>query len=137
MIPKPLRELVRQRAQGRCEYCQTSEWLNGLSGKVDHIFPRAQGGPTDADNLCFACSSCNGYKQARFRGVDPETGLEVPLFHPRRQVWRDHFTWSQDGTLVIGLTPCGRATIEALRLNHPLIVVARAIWARVGLHPPV
>ena len=62
MIPKPLRELVRQRAEGRCEYCQTSEWLNGLPGEVDHIFPRALGGPTDADNLCFACSSCNGYK---------------------------------------------------------------------------
>jgi hypothetical protein len=104
---------------------------------VDHIFPRAQGGPTHADNLCFACSSCNGYKQARFRSVDPETGEEVPLFHPRQQMWRDHFAWSQDGTLVIGLTPCGRATIDALHFNHPLIVVARSIWVRIGLHPPV
>ena len=137
MIPKPLRELVRQRAEGRCEYCQTSEWLNGLPGEVDHIVPRILDGPTTADNLCFACSSCNGYKRARLHGIDPETGQEIPLFHPRRQVWRDHFAWSQDVTRVIGLTPCGRATIEALRLNHPFIMVARSIWARVGLHPPI
>jgi len=71
-----------------------------------------------------------------FAAQTPATGAEVPLFHPRRQVWRDHFTWSQDGAQVIGLTPCGRATIEALHLNHPLIVVARSIWVRAGLHPP-
>lgn len=81
-IPKPRRELVRQRAGSRCEYCQTPEWLNGLPGEVDHIIPRAQGGLTTADNLCFACASCNGYKQAKTCGVDPETGQELPLFHP-------------------------------------------------------
>jgi len=135
-IPKPLRELVRQRAAGRCEYCQTSEWLSGLPGEVDHILPRALGGPTTADNLCLACSSCNGYKQARHCGIDRETGQEQPLFHPRQQVWREHFAWNQDATRVVGLTPCGRATIEALHLNHPLIVVARSIWVRAGLHPP-
>jgi hypothetical protein len=135
-IPKPLRELVRQRAGGRCEYCQTPEWLNGLPGEVDHIIPRAHGGLTTADNLCFACSACNGYKQAKTHGRDPENRQAVLLFHPRRQNWREHFAWSQDGTQVIGLTPCGRATIEALHLNHPLVAAARAIWVQTGHHPP-
>lgn len=136
LISQPLRHLIRQRAGGRCEYCQTSEWLTGLPGEIDHIVPRAHGGPTTADNLCFACSSCNGYKRARESGADSETGQVVPLFNPRRQVWTDHFAWSSDGVRVVGLTASGRATIEVLRINHPLIVAARSIWVSVGHHPP-
>lgn len=40
-IPSALRDLVRQRAGSRCEYCQTSEWLTGLEREIDHIHPRA------------------------------------------------------------------------------------------------
>lgn len=37
----------------------------------------------------------------------------------------------------VGLTPTGRATVEALRLNRPgLITVRRALYA-AGEHPPV
>lgn len=104
-IPVALRALVRQRAKGRCEYCQTSEWLSGLPGEVDHIIPRADGGQTTAENLCFACSSCNGYKQAKTSDVDPETGRTHRLFHPHEQVWQEHFAWSPDRTQIIGLTP--------------------------------
>lgn len=136
LISQPLRDLIRQRASGRCEYCQTSEWLTGLPGEVDHIIPRARGGPATANNLCFACSSCNGYKQAKQSGADPETGQVVPLFDPRRQVWSDHFAWSSDGVRVVGLTASGRATIEVLRINHPLIVAARSLWVNSGHHPP-
>lgn len=135
-IPKALREQVRQRAGDRCEYCRTPTWLTGLQHEIDHIVPRAQGGSTTLDNLCLACPACNGYKQAQTHGTDPETGETGPLFHPRQQQWDDHFAWSEDGTRIIGRTPCGRAIIEALRLNHPLIVVARAIWVQTGYHPP-
>lgn len=67
--------------------------------------------------------------------VDPSTGRIEPLFNPRRQRRQEHFTWSEDGTRIIGLTPCGRATVEALRLNRPLAVSARAVWVSVGRHP--
>jgi hypothetical protein len=60
----------------------------------------------------------------------------VSLFNPRQQRWRDHFAWNEDSTTIIGLTACGRATVVALRLNHPLIVAARSIWASVDQHPP-
>lgn len=135
-IPQPLREFVRQRAGDRCEYCQTPMWLTGLEHEIDHIVPRALEGPTSAENLCLACPACNGYKHAKTHGTDPKTGQEVPLFHPRQQHWHEQFTWSEDGTQIIGLTPCGRATIETLRLNHSLIVTARAIWVQAGHHPP-
>jgi hypothetical protein len=135
-IPKTLRRLVRARAKGRCEYCQTSEWLSGLPCEIDHIVPRAKGGPTTADNLCLACASCNGYKRATTHAVDPESGEEVAIFNPRRQRWDEHFAWSEDGTRIVGLTACGRATVVALKLNHPLAVAARSIWVSIGLHPP-
>jgi len=135
-ISTDLRLLVRERAQGRCEYCQTSEWLSGLPCEIDHIIPRSHSGPTTEDNLCLACVSCNGHKQARTHAVDPESGTEAALFHPRTQQWHEHFAWSEDGTNITGITPTGRATSGALRLNHPLVVAARSIWVSAGLFPP-
>lgn len=135
-IPKALREQVKHRAGFRCEYCQTSEWLNGIEGEIDHIIPRAEGGTDRSDNLCLACTSCNGYKQAKTSGTDPDSGQVVALFHPRRQRWEEHFAWGVDATRILGLTACGRATVEALRLNHPLAISARAVWVRAGYHPP-
>ncbi|AGP35333.1 hypothetical protein [Sorangium cellulosum] len=60
----------------------------------------------------------------------------MPLFNPRLHRWSDHFTWSVDATRVEGVTPSGRATVIALRMNRPTIVAARRRWAEVGWHPP-
>ena len=111
-------------------------WLTGLEHEIDHISPRAHGGLTVAENLCHACSSCNGHKHAKTHGTDPEISQEVALFHPQQQRWHEHFAWREDGTHIVGLTPCDRATVEALHLNHDLIVAARAIWVQAGHHPP-
>jgi len=135
-IPQTLRELVRRRAGYRCEYCQTPEWLIGSEHEVDHIIPRAHNGATVAENLCSACSPCNGSKKTKMQGNDLQTGESVALFHPRRQRWSDYFAWNTDGTHIMGITSCGRATVEVLKLNHPLITVARSVWVSAGLHPP-
>ncbi len=135
-ISRALRQLVNVRAKSRCEYCQASEWLTGLSCEIDHIIPQAKGGPTMAANLCLACAACNGYKWANTHAIDPESGEKVALFNPRQQHWGEHFAWSEDGMTIIGLTTCGRATVIALKLNHPLAVSARSIWVSAGLHPP-
>jgi hypothetical protein len=39
----------------------------------------------------------------------------VALFHPRNEVWSEHF--ELDGPLIVGLTATGRATIQVLRMN--------------------
>ncbi len=137
-IPKPLIDLVRERARNRCEYCQTSEWLIGQRHQMDHIVPRVRGGGTTPENLCLTCAPCNGFKLDRVDAVDPDAsrGDHVALFNPRNQNWRDHFAWSDDGTRVVGLTPCGRATIVALSLNRPLAIAARAVWVSINRHPP-
>ena len=135
-IPKRLSRRVRERAHHRCEYCQTSEWLSGQRHPIDHILPRALGGDTTFDNLCLACAACNGSKLDHTDALDPESREHVALYNPRTQPWQSHFAWSDDGTHVIGLTPCGRATIFALKLNRPLALAARALWVSVKRHPP-
>jgi 5-methylcytosine-specific restriction endonuclease McrA len=103
---------------------------------VDHIVSEASGGETEIENLCLACHSCNEFKGARVASEDPMTGKTVALYHPRRQRWADHFRWSWDGGEVVGTTAIGRATVAALKMNHPIIVQARRRWGAVGWHPP-
>jgi hypothetical protein len=84
----------------------------------------------------LACSSCNSHKHARTEAIDAASGETVPLYNPRHQDWSDHFTWSEDGTHIIGLTPVGRATIDALHMNNATVVAARSLWVTIGSHPP-
>lgn len=44
--------------------------------------------------------------------------------------------WSDDFTLIIGLTPTGRATIETLFLNREGVVNLRQLLYAIGKHPP-
>ena len=93
--------------------------------EIDHIIPTARGGTDEEENLWLACCMCNGFKGDRTHGLDPLTGQEVPLYDPRQQQWAEHFTWSADGLQIIGLTPCGRATVVVLQLNNVIAVMVR------------
>jgi hypothetical protein len=46
------------------------------------------------------------------------------------------FGWSDDFTLIVGLTPIGRATVEALQLNREGLVNLRQVLYAMGIHPP-
>lgn len=127
---------VRRRARGLCEYRRSSPELTGHEFTVDHAIPEARGGKGLFGNLCWCCFWCNSYKQARIQAVDPRTARNVSLFNPRTDEWEEHFRWSRDGTRILGRSAQGRATIEAIRLNRPLLVRARRIWVRHELHPP-
>ena len=103
---------------------------------VDHIVPEAGGGKTIEDNLWLACVACNEFKGMRIQARDPATGRRVRLFNPRKQRWNAHFRWSEEGTEIVGLTPCGRATVAALQLNRSEVVGARWLWVQAGWWPP-
>ena len=135
-ITSALRHMIEERDHHRCTYCLTSEANCGLRMHIDHIIPEVEGGPTTPENLCLACFSCNVSKGTHQTGVDPQTGQTVSLFHPVRQQWRNHFTWDESKTQIIGLTPCGRATILVLHMNNPTILYARRRWVSAGWHPP-
>jgi hypothetical protein len=87
-------------------------------------------------NLALACRGCNLYKSDKTTAIDPISNRTVPLFHPRRQQWNDHFSWNQDGTQIVGLTPIGRATVAALNLNREGLVNLRRTLHQCGEHPP-
>lgn len=135
-VPASLRRQVSQDARHRRGYCLTPEVILGRPMVIDHIVPRARGGATARENLWLACRRCNEFKGSRTYAVDPVTDAELPLFNPRRQSWPVHFTWSEDGTKIVGLTATGRATVVALRLNNEEIVGARWLWVQAGWHPP-
>lgn len=105
--------------------------------EVDHIIPEVLGGLTEAENLWSACSACNDAKGSRMAAPDPASGEIVRLFDPRHQTWSDHFRWSDEADVILGLTPIGRATVQALKLNRPSLVMARQLWVSVGWHPPL
>ncbi len=132
-IPARLRRLVLQRSEERCEYCQLSQAGQEATFHVDHVTPVAAGGETAADNLALACVSCSLRKGARQTAIDRRTTTEVYLFNPRRDIWSEHFRW--DGLRVVGLTATGRATVEILALNRPLILAIRAEETALARHP--
>jgi hypothetical protein len=124
---------VHERAAFQCEYCQTGQRVTGQAMHVEHINPDGGDG---LENLALACATCNLSKARATSAPDPETDDPVPLFNPRTQVWSEHFEWIQNGTMLLGLTPVGRATIVRLQMNVARIVNARKVWVRAGEHPP-
>src|SRR4051794_5298958 len=132
VISADLRAAVVARAYGCCEYCCSQERFATESFSVEHILPRSKGGATALGNLALSCQGCNNHKYTRTVIHDPASWEPVALFHPRRQVWNAHFTWNEDYTLVVGLTPTRRATVEVLRLNRAGVVNLRRVLYRLG-----
>lgn len=133
-IPARLRRAVIRRARDRCEYCRLAQSGQAATFHIDHIVPRAAGGQTTSENLALACVTCSLRKGMRQRAVDPQTGEEVSLFHPRHQDWLEQFRW--EGVRVVGVTATGRATIEALGMNREVMLRIRNEEQSLGRHPP-
>ena len=131
------RARVLERAKGCCAYCLSQEQYSPDSFAVEHIIPLSRGGANTLENLAFACQGCNNRKYTNTEAVDPVTQAIVPLYHPRQHNWNDHFAWSDDYSLILVLTPVGRATVEKLRLNRAGLVNLRRILVEAGEHPPV
>jgi hypothetical protein len=130
------RREVQARARGCCEYCRSQVRFAMASFVVDHVVPRSAGGATHVDNLALACAGCNAHKYNKTSAPDPVSGEVTALYHPRRDRFRDHFTWSDDFTRLLGLTPAGRATVEALCMNHDGVLNLRRVLREAGMHPP-
>jgi 5-methylcytosine-specific restriction endonuclease McrA len=111
-----LRQLVRERANGYCEYCRLAQEQEPLPFHIEHVVARQHRGPDLAANLALACHHCNLHKGTNLSGLDPQTGRHTRLFNPRQDRWDEHFT--QEGGRIIGLTLIGRATSSLLRMNQ-------------------
>jgi len=133
MVSASLRLAVWQRAKGRCEYCLIHEADALLPHEPDHIIAAQHGGATTGENLALACYECNRLKGPNIASVDPESGQVVRLFHPRRDIWLEHFRLV--GARLVPLTPQARATAALLRLNSPLRLADRQCLLNVGRFP--
>lgn len=136
-VTKKQRQYVIERAQGCCEYCLSQAQFATQSFSVEHIIPLDAGGDNKAANLALSCQGCNAHKHTKQLALDPLEGEFVPLYHPRQHQWRDHFGWNPDYTTIIGLTPIGRATVVALKMNRPSLVNLRRALYAFGEHPPL
>jgi HNH endonuclease len=135
-LTKKQKEQVAQRAKGCCEYCRSQLSFSPDPFSIEHILPRSKGGTDDTENLALSCQGCNGHKQIHINAYDPVTGSLVALYNPRTQLWKDHFTWNEAFTLMIGLTATGRATIERLQLNREGVANLRQALRAFNKHPP-
>lgn len=124
-------DLVRQRAEQRCEYCHLPQSASALRFHIEHIVARQHGGSNDPTNLALACPECNFQKGTNLSGIDPDTGLVTPLFDPRRDVWADHF--ARHGARLVGKTAVGRTTVWLLEMNTGERLRWREILAHLGL----
>ena len=135
-ITEEQKRTVAERAKGCCEYCWSQAQFSPDSFSVEHITPRSRGGSSELSNLALSCQGCNNRKYTSVEAIDSVTGDTVPLYHPRQQSWHAHFTWNPDYTLILGLTPRGRATIGKLQLNRAGVVNLRRVLRTFGQHPP-
>ncbi|MBI3797592.1 MAG: HNH endonuclease [Deltaproteobacteria bacterium] len=134
-IAEEQKRAVAERAKGYCEYCRCQARFSPDSFSVEHIMPRSRRGTAELSNLALSCQGCNNRKYTSVEALDPLTGEIAPLYHPRQQPWTDHFTWNPDYTLILGLTPTGRATIEKLQLNRAGVINLRRVLRSFGEHP--
>ena len=135
-VPADLRRLTRDRAGGICEYCRSQERFSPQRFSVEHIKPQSAGGDSTPENLALSCQGCNGHKYTKQEAPDPVTSRIVPLFHPQRQRWSEHFAWSADSSQIVGMTSVGRATVEALQMNRIELANLREVLYAAQKHPP-
>lgn len=132
-ISEALRQQVRERANGRCEYCLLHEEDAVFPHEADHVIAEKHGGATTLENLAWACAICNLYKGTDIGSVVQETGQIAALYNPRRQARNRHFRF-EDGRIE-PLTVTGRVTATLLHFNDARRVEERVGLAEIGRYP--
>jgi len=132
-VSDELRRLVATRADYLCEYCLIHQDDTFFGCEVDHIVSLKHSGPTQAENLAYACSFCNRYKGSDIASVSLETSELVRLFNPRADRWADHFRLS--GNVIEPITSIGEATARILKFNENEHILEREGLVAIGRYP--
>jgi hypothetical protein len=135
-ISNAIKNQVIDRANGCCEFCCAQLRFSPNSFHIEHHIPVSRGGTDAVDNLTLSCPQCNLHKATKTEAIDPVSEQVVSLFNPRQMSWDEHFTWSNDTTQMIGLTPHGRATVALLQTNRENLLNLRQVLRQLKLHPP-
>lgn len=135
-VSASIRKKVEERAKKLCEYCQSPLEFSSDPFSVEHIFPISKGGTDKLKNLALACQGCNAHKSTKTDAFDTISQSTAIFYNPRKDVWNDHFVWSEDFTEIIGKTAKGRVTVSVLKLNRQRVKNLRRILILAGEHPP-
>ena len=135
-IRASIRSKVEKRAGKLCEYCQSPLKFSSDPFSIEHILPTSKGGTDDLGNLALACQGCNGHKSTKTEAFDAISQTTATFYNPRKDVWNEHFVWSEDFTEIIGKTAKGRVTIKVLKLNRQRVMNLRRVLILAGEHPP-
>lgn len=130
-ITTKIREIVRDRAEQRCEYCSRMDYRTGFPFHVDHIISKKHDGGDNLDNLAWSCFNCNVFKGTDIASIDRETDELILLYNPRKQQWVKHF--SKDDLYIKGITPIGRVTVRILQMNHEDQIEIRELLQSLNL----
>jgi hypothetical protein len=104
-----------------------------LGCQVEHIIAEKHDGPTAADNLAYACTFCNRAKGTDIGSIFALTGEYTRFYHPRSDLWRDHFVLR--GTRIEPLSAIGEVTARLLQFNHRDRLLERDALAAIGRYP--
>lgn len=131
-ISEHLRQAVAHRADHLCEYCLIHEDDTFFGCEVDHIISQKHGGPTESDNLAYACFFCNRRKGSDIGSIS-QTGEFVRFFNPRTDRWEEHF--HLEGVFIRPITKIGEVTVRILNINANDRILEREILVAAGRHP--
>lgn len=132
-INAELRRLVVARAEGLCEYCLIAEDDTFYGCAVDHVISEKHGGPTQADNLAYACVFCNQAKGSDIGSIHWESREFIRLFNPRTDSWETHFVLS--GNRIEPLTAIGAVTARILAFNSNERLLERQTLRDLNRYP--
>jgi hypothetical protein len=132
-INEELRRLVALRAEHLCEYCLIHEEDTFYGCEVDHIISLKHGGPTEAENLAYACAICNRQKGSDIGSIERGTGEFSRFFNPRIDRWGEHFRLEE--TMIQPQTRIGEVTARILGFNHSDRLLERQTLIAVGRYP--
>jgi hypothetical protein len=107
--------------------------LQGATFHIEDVIPRVHGGASDLDNLALACPSCNLHEADRVSSTVENDSAVVALFHPRKDVWSDHFEW--DDYQLLGKSDVGLLTIQLFNPNHERRIKIRKAEQLFDLFP--
>ena len=114
-ISAELRRKVARRSDYSCEYCLVPANRTLLGCEIDHIIGVKHGGPTEEDNLAYACFYCNRNKGSDIGSIDWATRQLFRFFNPRTDLWAEHFRLAEG--IIEPLTPIGAVTVRIFRFN--------------------
>jgi hypothetical protein len=132
-MSEELRRLVAIRANHLCEYCSIHEEDMFYGCEVDHMISVKHGGPTEADNLAYACVFCNRQKGSDIGSILWRTGEFSRFFNPRIDRWGEHFRL--EGAMIQPQTAMGEVTARIVGFNHSDRLLERQTLIAVGRYP--